>query len=30
LQETEGYEALVASLRSGFDRVCHEALIDLK
>ncbi|MBO5566784.1 MAG: membrane integrity-associated transporter subunit PqiC [Succinivibrio sp.] len=29
LQEAEGYEALVASLRSGFDRVCHEALIDL-
>ncbi|SFS48169.1 hypothetical protein SAMN02910357_00986 [Succinivibrio dextrinosolvens] len=29
-QQTAGYDALVAALRSGFDRICHEAIAELK
>jgi len=29
-QQTAGYDALVAALRSGFDKICHEAIAELK
>lgn len=29
-QQTAGYDALVATLRSGFDKICHEAIAELK
>jgi hypothetical protein len=29
-QVEPGYDALVFALRAGFDRICHEAILDLK
>jgi len=29
-QSEPGYDALVFALRSGFDRICHEAILELK
>lgn len=29
-QSEPGYDALVSALRSGFDRICHDALLELK
>ncbi len=30
MQSTQGYDALVAELRSGFDKICYEAVLELK
>ena len=29
-QVEPGYDAMVFALRAGFDRICHEAILDLK